>query len=397
MNKKRSYLLYLILGLALSACGRYKNKKITLWRNDKIAYGTYYAFHNLHYLFDDAEITTNRLSPLSFYRNSDTAAAYIIIGNNVKPSENELNALLNYAAAGNHIFISAISLGENLLDSFRLATTSYRHFAYSEDSLTVNLFNVADDDSSLFSYPGFGMDEVFTKMDTSITNILGTDARGHANFVKFTYNNGGSIALHLAPLGLTNFFLLHKENKEYFDRVISSSVPASVDRIRWDDYFRSHIDGSDTSNASLFSKLAAFLNHPVLRWAFWLAMLLFLIIYLFESKRKQRPVPVIKELRNSSLDFVETIGRLYYQRHDNKNLAAKMAAHFLSHVRNKYNISTSVIDEMFEQKLSFRTGYALEELKEIIVFIKSVEEPGTMSDDDLLTFSNKIDKFYKQT
>jgi hypothetical protein len=167
--------------------------------------------------------------------------------------------------------------------------------------------------------------------------------------------------------------------------------------VTWDDYYRHHSYGNDNSQRSGFSKLAAFLNNPVLSWAFWLTILMFTIIYLFESKRKQRPVPVVKELRNSSLDFVQTIGRLYFQRKDNKNLAAKMSAHFLGHVRAKYNLSTSATDETFERKLSFKSGYPLSGVQEITSFINGVETWTTISDEDLLSFNSKIDQFYKQT
>ncbi|MBA4166086.1 MAG: hypothetical protein H0X41_00820 [Chitinophagaceae bacterium] len=369
---------------------------MTLWRNDKIAYGAYYAYHNLHYFFNDALIETSNMSPVSFYGKNDSAAAYIIIGTNVRPDEKELKAILDYAGSGNHVFISAMDIGQNLLDSLHLAKTNYRNVYNNIDSLTISIQHPGSSDSSVFSYPGRSLDNVFTKMDTAITNILGKDQEGHANFVQFTYKNGGSLSLHLAPVAFTNFFLLHKNNKRYYDLTMSY-IPASAHVVRWDDYYRSHIDGTDSSQRSFLSKLAAFLNNPVLRWAFWLAVVLFGLIYLFESKRKQRPVPVVKALRNSSLDFVQTIGRLYFQRRDNKNLAAKMSAHFLGQVRTKYNLSTSQTDESFEQKLSFKAGYPLALVKEITSVIRESENLRQMNDEELLAFSRKINEFYKQT
>ena len=377
-----------------SSCGTYKNKNVTLWRNDKIAYGTYYAYHNLHYFFNDAEISTNNSSPI-YFDKTDSNEAYIIIGTNMRPDARELTAMIDYAELGNHIFISAVDIGKNLLDSLHLIKTNYRNTG-EDDSLTVNVRHNTEDELSTFVYPGFSLDNVFTKIDTSVTSVLGTDEQGHANFIKLEYNSGGSISIHLAPLAFSNFFLLHKNNKRYYDLAMSS-IPPGVHTIRWDDYYRSHVDGSDNSQTSIFSKLSAFVKHPVLRWAFWLAIILFIIIYLFESKRKQRPIPVVKEPRNSSLDFVQTIGRLYYQRRDNKNLADKMAAHFLGYIRTKYNLSTALADESFEQALSFKTGYPLAKVQEIISFVRSTETNSTVSDAALLSFSKMTDQFYKQT
>ena len=136
-----------------------------------------------------------------------------------------------------------------------------------------------------------------------------------------------------------------------------SAIPDTVNSVRWDDYFRHHTNGQNNSERSAFSKLATFLENEVLSWAFWLTLLLFGIIYLVESKRKQRAVPALKKLNNTSIDFVKTVGRLYYQRKDNKNLAQKIAAHFLGYVRSTYNLHTSQLDEAFIEKLSYKSGF----------------------------------------
>lgn len=373
-------------------CSKQLNKRITLWRNDRIPYGTYYAFHNLQYIFTDALIKTSNESPVSFYGNDETSSAYIIIGNSVRPDEKELKAILNHAISGNHVFISALHIGENLLDSFKLSATSIGNLFYKPDSLTVSLLDLSDYDSIPFTYPGFALDNYFTKFDSSVTNILGKDAKGNANFVKFTYQGGGAILIHLSPAAFTNFFLLHKNNKRYYD-IVLSSIPDTVDLVRWDDYYRHHMDGNNRAERSAFSKLSTFLQNDVLRWAFWLAIVLFGIIYLFESKRKQRVVPSIRKLNNSSLDFVKTIGRLYYQRKDNKNLAVKMSTHFLGHVRTRYNMHTSHLNEDFAISLAYKSGYSIQLVKDIVYQIRTFEDAYQVTDDELLAFNDKIDNF----
>jgi hypothetical protein len=392
LKKVSTYRLFVFFFLAISfsACNKQLNKRVTLWRNDKIPYGTYYAYNNLHYLFSNAEIQTSNKSPETFFRYTDRADAYIVIGAIVRPSQQELNALLNHAIAGNHVFISAFEFGQNLLDSFKL-NLSARPF-YRTDSLTVGLSDSTVETDPVFTYPGFALARHFSKMDSSVTSILGTDDEGHANFVKFSYQNGGAVYLHAAPATFTNFFLLHKNNKHYYDMALSS-IPDTVSYVKWDDYFRHHIDGVDNANKSAFSKLRAFLKNDVLRWAFWLTILLFAIVYLVESKRKQRIIPVQQKLKNTSLDFVKTVGRLYYQRRDNKNLAQKMSTHFLSHVRSRYNINTSQLDDDFENRLAYKSGKPKTLVKDIISGIQQSEMNYEVSDDELMAFNEKIDTF----
>ncbi|MBL7699495.1 MAG: hypothetical protein JNK79_15120, partial [Chitinophagaceae bacterium] len=307
----------------------------------------------------------------------------------LRPSEDELKAILQHAISGNHVFISAMSIGDNLLDTFRLKQQYNDMF---EDSLTVNIYDPGSGDTARFQYPGMKLDGYFSGMDSAVTNILGRNEHGQPNFVKFSYQGGGSVFIHYAPLAFSNFFLLHKDNKKYYDLALSV-IPDSVSMVMWDDYFRRHIDGQDLGNRAGFSKLKMFLQDEVLRWAFWLAILLFAIVYLFESKRKQRIVPQVPQLRNTSLDFVKTIGRLYYQRKDNKNLATKMVTQFLGQVRARYNLQTAHLSDEFIDKLAFKSGYSSTVVGDIIGDIKRIEEAQVVTDEELLAFNDKIDSF----
>ena len=87
------------------------------------------------------------------------------------------------------------------------ATTAYYN---GSDSLRVTVTSPGTYDSLSFGYPGKAYDNSFVSVDTSITNILGWNTRGEINYVKISYESGGSISIHLAPMAFTNFFLLHR-------------------------------------------------------------------------------------------------------------------------------------------------------------------------------------------
>jgi hypothetical protein len=120
-----------------------------------------------------------------------------------------------------------------------------------------------------------------------------------------------------------------------------------------------------------------------------------LLIYLFESKRKQRIIPVIQPLKNASVDFVKTIGRLYFQRRDNKNLAQKMTVHFQDHVRSKYGIRVPLTDPEFEKRLAWKTGYDTTALKDMVYFMNMLQDEHTVMDEALLELNQKLEHFYK--
>ena len=81
-------------------------------------------------------------------------------------------------------------------------------------------------------------------------------------------------------------------------------------------------------------------------------------------------IPAHPRPQNDSLDFVKTMGRLYYDRKDHQNLAKKMSVYFFEHVRSTYKLPTHTLDEAFVEALHYKSGYSLEKLNEIIAFVQ---------------------------
>ena len=394
-------MLLILASVGMLSCRFKKEKKlnryVSLWRKDKIPYGTYYAYESLGYIFPDSKISINESSPVKFMYNTgndDTDSnstkqtqAYIVISPRVIPDPAEINALMNYVGQGNTVFISSFYFGDSLLNYLKIKAGSDFDDYYKGDTFRVNVLNPLSNESLYFEYPGDSYSNHFRSLDSQYVSILGTDGKGRPDFVRYNYKGGGALYLHFAPMAFTNFFLLHKNNKAYYDNALSY-LPKSVSEVKWDDYFRYSKD---------FSVFSFLLSIPAFKWAFGLLLLLFLLIYLFESKRRQRMIPGVTTLRNSSLDFVKTIGRLYYQRKDNLNLANKMSAHFLGRVRTKYNLPTSMLNAEFAEKLSYKSGYQKELVQDIVNSLNDIQLNQSMSDENLLQLNEKLEAFYKHT
>jgi hypothetical protein len=381
--------LWLVLFSSCNGWGPPKlNRRVTLWRKDKIPYGTFVAYESLPHLFPGAEISVNKNSPAGLHRRAGKTA-YIILVARMDPDAAEINSILNYVGQGNHVFISAFRFGDSLLHNLGLRQGRRDTMARDLDSLQLSIYNPVSTDSLSFVYPGDAYDNWVRSLDSQYTNILGRDSRGRPDLVRFNYKGGGTLYLHFAPMAFTNFFLLHKNNKAYYDNALSY-LPSTVEEVIWDDYYR-------YDRMKDFSAFQYILANRSLRWAFWLLLLLFGLIYGFDSKRKQRIIPVIGALRNTSLDFVKTIGRLYYQRRDNHNLALKMIAHFQDHVRTRYNLPVTTLDEDFVERLSYKTGFNKATLRELVEYMKGVPAQSNVPDEELLDFDRKIKEFYKRT
>jgi len=387
-------LLFLLWSLCLCSCnpggGHGKlNKRVTFWRKDKIPYGTYVAYENLRYLFPNADVSVNNTALSSLARSGGGKRAFIFIGHRADLDANEINGLLNFVGEGNHVFLSALYFGDSLLHTLNIRPGILSGVPYGDmDSLRVSVLQPGTNDSLSFAYPGTGGDNWIDSLDLQYATVLGKDVKGRPNLVKFSYKGGGSLFLHFAPMAFTNFFLLHKNNKAYYDNVLSY-IPDNVNEVLWDENFRYERDNN-------FSALGYIWRIRPLRISLLLLLLLLLIIYLFESKRRQRIVPVIEGLRNNSLDFVTTIGRLYYQRRDNRNLVVKMAIHFQDHIRTRYNLSVHLSDEGLVDRLAWKTGISKEFLQSLTGDLLRLQGNQAVSDEELLALNRKLEEFYKQ-
>jgi hypothetical protein len=377
------------------------NTRITFWRKDKIPYGTAFAFNNLKYIFPKADIEINTHAPSYFSDNTrDTTLgdedreAYIILGQSLIADSNDINAFLNYASNGNQLFISAFNISDSLLSRLKCRQRYYDQrpageaYAPYKDSMALSILEPGTGDSLHFAYPGFGSPRYFSAIDSEYTWILGRDEWGKPNFICIRYTGGGAIYLHLAPLAFSNFFLLHRNNKAYYERAMSY-LPSAVKKVRWDDYFR-------YPHRSAFSALRFILSNAGLRWAFWLLLALFSLIYIFESKRKQRMVPVIPFPGNPSVDFVKTVGTLYYQQKDNQNLAQKMVVRFLEHVRTRYQLSTNFLDDQFVTSLARKSGFPREQVNDLVYSMHELQLNPSPADEEMILLSKKMELFYKQ-
>ncbi|MDO6431218.1 hypothetical protein Q4E93_11500 [Flavitalea sp. BT771] len=396
MRKSYRIIWLMLFLLPMLSCnrgsGRKKlNDRITFRRKDKIPYGTFVAYESLQYLFPNAEITINKTNFATLAQGEGGKKALIFIGQSATMDASQVNAMLSFVGQGNHVFISSFYFDDSLLHALNLRTGGNANVLTAEEGLRVSVLQPITNDSLSFAYPGAAIDNYVDSLDPVYATVLGRNEQGRPNLVKFSYKGGGSILLHFAPMAFTNFFLLHKNNKAYYDNVLSY-IPNNVNEVLWDENFRYGDDGGKSS----FSALRYILNSRPLAISFWLLLGLLLIIYLIESKRRQRIVPVIEGLRNNSLDFITTIGRLYYQRRDNQNLVVKMATHFQDHIRTKYNLSIHMTDEGFADRLAYKTGISKEFLSILTEDLLRLQDSPAVSDEELLTLNNKLEEFYKQ-
>lgn len=376
------------------------NDKVTFRKRDKVPYGMYVAYENLRHIFPKASVEAEKQQPgawksLSMY---DAGQALVIISPTFSPDEQEMKSLINFIESGNDVFISTMRASyyaEKFIkcDIFYPAGMENMFYHRDPDSLTVSLDEAFYGQPAGFSYPGRSDDFWFYRIDSSTSTVLGYNKKGKPDFIRLNAGKG-HLFLHLAPMAFSNYFLLHKSNIAYYEKVLSA-IPAATTRLVWDEYFIGKREDMPPEKSSGW--LSVFFRYPSLRWGLLTAIITLLLFVLVEMRRKQRYIPVVTKPKNDSLEFVKTIGRLYYDKGDHRNLSKKMSAYFLEYVRNRYKLSTSVLDDKFVKDLQFKTGIDEDELQAIVSFIARLDQPGTVSDKQLAIFHRKLEQFYQHS
>lgn len=356
----------------------------------KKPFGTYILYQELESLFNNSRIETLNVTPFEYfydrynYKDSSytTRGSYAKIDNFADIDKVSNDELLNFANQGNTVFISSSYPPKYLLDTLHLKTKN----DYSlNGQATLNFANNRLKSDSITIQKGLS-NIYFSKIDTVHTTILGYqkfDSINHVNFIKVKHGNG-QFLLHLQPSVFTNYHLLKKNNKKHAAAILSYLPNETI-------FFDSkNKKVQDLGN----SYLRFILKQPALKWAWYLGLLSLLTFMIFNAKRKQRIVKVIKPLENTTVAFTKTIGNLYYETKDHNNLIDKKITYFLEYIRRVYYLDTQVLDEKFTKSLALKSGKDKDTTQKLIKTINYLRAKRQCSENDLLRLNKAIEEFH---
>ncbi|HEV8271839.1 MAG TPA: DUF4350 domain-containing protein [Chitinophagaceae bacterium] len=364
---------------------------------DKEPMGGYVAYHYINSLFNYGvtDVINKSFSKLRYEINYDKSL-YIIVAKAVFMSTDDLESMMNYVSNGNTLFISAEYIDEKLIDTLgaRISFDFSGFFAQSEYEMEKKdtWLSLAQEPAANKQKYGFffvPFNNQVISYDTSATQELGYNEENQTNFIAIDHGRGKFI-LHIAPAAFSNYFLLTGNNKEYLEKAISYFKP-ETSSVYWDNYYRLR-RGSDED----FSIVKFFKKHPPLYYAFLLTLAALLIFIAFAGKRRQRFVPEKIPNANATVSYTETIGRLYLQKKDNRNIALKMFTYFLEQVRNNYYLNTQSLNNEFSEALSRKSGVPETRVKYLLQLMDDTDQSDNISDMRLLELHNLIQEYFKK-
>ncbi|NNF02695.1 MAG: hypothetical protein HKN22_08410 [Bacteroidia bacterium] len=210
------------------------------------------------------------------------------------------------------------------------------------------------------------------------------------NFIEIRLGNG-KLLLHSTPIAFSNLQLKKRALKDYCEVVMSHFGSGDI---YWDEYHKVSRSGI-FDQQQLAGPLQYILSQTSLRWAWYLLITILLVYILFKSKREQRVIPVIETRKNTSLEFVKTIGKLYELENDHRKLVIRKMDLFLTFIRDRLNISTSQINDELIEKLSVKTGKKRSEVRTLFDLYFTILKSEKLNDRVILRFNRLLERFYK--
>jgi hypothetical protein len=387
----RRYMILSAVLLVLYVVAQYykpvpTNWKTTFLKEDKIPFGLYLLHQQIPQLFPG---TTLRIAGSPVYNSLSgknyTHTAYLFIASTVDMDKADFKLLKQFMEGGNDVFIAAFNLGKVLQDTLKVDINSSFN-PVKQKGIPVNFTNPYLKSEIPYVFDkGIG-DYYFSALDTLRASVLGTNKNEQVNFLKYAFGKG-NLYLMANPQLFTNYSLLNPAGADYAAKALSVlKLPRTM---IWDEMNTAATQGNR-------SPLSIIFRYPALTWAYYMALVGLVVFVLFEIKRRQRIIPVVEPLTNSSVEFAEVVGKVYYQQRDNRDISLKKVNYLFESFRQNYRLKAPLLDQEQQDLLVVRSGVPAAVVQDLFKTIRGIQTNTSVSDDVLLELNKQIEEFYAQ-
>lgn len=394
MPRPNKYLLILLATVVTFVLFEYYKPKPIDWsptyqNDDKIPFGTRAVFELLPSLMRQRTVESTRLPLYNLLTETKLPARsnYIAVCETFEAGTLDTRELLKYVAKGNNAFLSAYSFSDTLSRALGFKA-NVKNPLQADSTLRSNFvlpalarkggYNFRHDDGRNFL--------VVRKLNARIT-VLARNARNEAIFLKIPHGKG-TVFIHNLPLAFTNYYLLQPASDDYMAKAFSM-LPAQP--TFWDEYQKQGRFSEEEQSLLRYIR-----KQPALHWAYLIGLWSLIIYVFFAGKRTQRVIPVVQLPKNTSLDFVQTVGRMYFQRADHDNLARKKVQYFLADLRERYGLNTQHLDADLTETIARKSGVPPDQVQRLVKMLGEAQTAYSLSEFDLLRLNAAMEQFNQQ-
>ena len=311
----------------------------------------------------------------------------VLINGSVNLSKTDLKTLFNFMEQGNTLFIAADEFRG--LDTFHIRTRprSYQYFSNIDSLINkpgVHVKMLSKDRPKVYKYPNLCLDSYFANYDSTKFSSCSVNQDSDAVMIRASIGKGQLVLMSM-PDVFTNYFIVEHANRVYAYSVLSYVTAKTKDLI-WDEYYKTYNVQSD-------SFLRLILDSDPL-YAAYLLLLITLIIYMIsDGRRRQRAIPVLEPVTNTTLEFVNVVSHVYFNAENHKYIADERVKYFYETIRSRFTIQTNDINESFIETISELSGYDIKLVQQLFKYCERLRKLEEATEFDLIELNRQITNF----
>lgn len=339
-------------------------------------------------------------------------ATYLFVATAFELTRLDCQSLLRHVARGNDVFIAANSFASHFADTLGFRVRDYappvqwqKKEAASDssgldqsqpgrqqDSVRLHFTNPAvarQVGANRFAMPALAATTRFTLRAelAAKATALAADERGRPVLLRVPHGRG-HLYLCSVPLAFSNYFVLQPRAGDF--AFASLSYLPTGREVWWDEYLKQGRRGEQ-------SLLRVVLEHEALRTALYLALVAALLFVLFEARRRQRVIPILKPLPNTTLLFTRTVAGLYRQGANHALIAEKKIGLFQEYLRTRYHEpGLDLSDDATRERLAQKSGIPRADVDALVRRMNFVLTASQVSDAELLALNKAVNQFRQQ-
>ena len=302
---------------------------------------------------------------------------------------------------GCRVLVVTDNVGSDLEREWKLNIKKYDYFYFGTFKRSLES---KDLDSLVWKRPSDTPAVYHITSGLVVASIVGDDpqaeymARIAANryvAVKVMSNKkGGALIVATTPLLLTNYGILDDEISRFDLRLMEQIANRPVTRVQSPYSFDEYRQREDESVDDGSSFLSYFLSNTPLRTALYIALAALVLLTVMHARRRQRVIPVKQAPKNHSLEFVQIVGNIYYNRGDYLSLLKMKYTYFAEELRRRLMIDIDDKDADLQNinLLASKTGLAPEFIRQTIL---DARQQIIVEDADVLELIDQMNKILK--
>lgn len=342
-------------------------------------------------------IVTNSSPDITLEDHWSAKSAYVFINNRFDPTLPEWAALTDFAERGNIVWIATESVSDlvNSTTDIDFLPPGFGMASGAEpaDSITI-YFDRPNWPDQPYSIPKQYLSRIIPGKKSLLrhSSVMMSHTGEYAAI--FLPQGEGGICFSSFPRMISNYGLMDARYESMISGLLST-LPDDLETVYWDEWIKvgNQRRRDDREGEDGPSPLSFIWKHEALRMALLLSLAAILLILVFQTKRIQRIIPPSPPLSNATLDFTDTVGRLYFQDQQHLRPALKRISAFREYLSESYLLPETFGSEEYCQTLAAKSGRDLKKVTTLIRAIERTEAASSLNEDQLQFLSEQIDSF----